>query len=1023
MFAEIDDHSTDPRLDELLLRWEELQDLGQSLSADELCADCPELAGELARRITLLRQLDPLLADTKVLSRDVPGRQPAGGTTREFATAQAEYRDLRFHAAGALGEVFLAKNVELNRDVALNFIKPSRVRDPESLRRFRQEAEVTSRLEHPGIVPIYALGSDAAGAPCYAMRFIWGKTFQDRISAFHATDQPGRDPSERSLALRELLHRFVSLCNTVAYAHNRGILHRDLKPRNVMLGKYDETLLVDWGLARPFDRDHLASSADEEPLTLTSGSGGSGSGAATVGMVGTPAYMSPEQASARWETIGAATDIFSLGAILYAILTGLPPYGGLWRSDVLEKVKLCEFPRPRQIKADVPPALEAVCLKAMEPKPEQRYATALDLAADIRRWLAGEPVTAWREPLALRTRRWMRRHRTLVTSAAAVLIFSLAGLMGFTAVLAGKNRELAQERLRAEEREALAIDAVRKFRDAVQATPELKNRRELDSLRKTLLKEPLEFFGKLRDQLQADRDTRPEVMAKLASANFDLATTTRQIGGISDALRSYTESSGILERLARDNPAVTEYQSKLAKSLNAIGVRLHEMGHPRKALASYRRAQAVWERLARAIPPVAEYRSDLSKSHNNIGQLLSETGHPAEALESHTKALAIREQLAHANSAVTEYERDVARSHDRIGLLLHKTGHHTEALKSYQQALEIQERLARDNPSVTNYQRDLAASCHSFGIVLNDTGHPAEALESYRRAVAIRQRLATDNPSVVELQLDLARSQVNFGNRLNDMGHAALALESFQSAQATGERIARDNPTITKFQRELGASLVGIGEIYSKMAQPTQALESYRKSLAIWERLTHDNPADHSDRSALGITLQDMAEIEMGQRRWQNARELLERASQSQRAALAAMPGDPAIKRALCALLLDQTKVCQAQQQPDEAVRLVREALSLPRLGASDFYNAACALASSVPITRGEKKQDVAALAVVTLERAIGAGWNNAAKTSRDPNLAPLRDREDVRRLLSKLFDRGFPADPFARPLKLSVSH
>ena len=131
MFAEIDDHSTDPRLDELLLRWEELQDLGQSLSADELCADCPELAGELARRITLLRQLDPILADTKVLSRDVPGRPPAGESTREFATARAEYRDLRFHAAGALGEVFLAKNVELNRDVALKFIKPSRVRDPE----------------------------------------------------------------------------------------------------------------------------------------------------------------------------------------------------------------------------------------------------------------------------------------------------------------------------------------------------------------------------------------------------------------------------------------------------------------------------------------------------------------------------------------------------------------------------------------------------------------------------------------------------------------------------------------------------------------------------------------------------------------------------------------------------------------------------------------------------------------------------------------------------------------------------
>jgi serine/threonine protein kinase len=1015
MFTDVDEHSADPRLDELLLRWEELQELGQGRSADELCSACPELAGELARRIALLRQLDPLLADTKVLSRDELGPHAAGGSTREFATARADYRDLRYHAAGALGEVFLARNVELNRDVALKFLKPNRIRDPESLRRFRQEAEVTGRLEHPGIVPIYALGSDATGAPCYVMRFIRGETFQDRISAFHAADQPGRDHSERSLALREMLDRFVSICNTVAYAHNRGILHRDLKPRNVMLGKYDETLVVDWGLARPFDRDDLASSAGEEPLTPSSGSGDSGSDTPTVGMVGTPAYMSPEQAAARWEIVGAASDIFSLGAILYAILTGRPPYGGHWHSDALDKVKLCEFPRPRQVKADVPPALEAVCLRAMEPKPQQRYATALDLAADIRRWLAGEPVTAWREPVALRMRRWMRRHRTVVTSAAAVLIFSLASLAGFAAVLAGKNRELAQQRLRAEEREALAIDAMRKFRDAVQANPELKNRRELDSLRKALLKEPLEFFHKLRDQLQADRDTRPEVMVKLAGADFDLASTTREIGRIADALRSYTESSAILERLVNDNPTITEYQSRLAKSQNAIGAMLHDTGHPTEALASHRRAQALWERLAQSFPTDIEYRSDLAKSHNNIGVTLSETGHSAEAMESHNKALAIREQLAHEKSDVAEYQRDLARSHDRIGLLLHKTGHHGEAVKSYQKALEIQDRLARDYPAVANYQRDLASSCHSFGIVLNNTGHPAEAVESYRRAVAIRQRLASDNPSVTEFQLDLARSQVNFGNRLNDMGRADEALELFESARAIGERVARDNPTIPEFQRELAASLVGIGELLAKTDQPTQALESYRRSLAIWERLTHDNPADIADQSALGITLDEMAEIEIGQRRWQNARELLERAGERRRAALAAMPNDPELQRALRYHLLLETKVYQAHNQPEEAVRLAREALALPRARSTDFYNAACALALSVPITRDAVSQAVAAEAVQALERAIAAGWNNAGKTNRDPDLAPLRDRDDFRQLLAILFDRGFPADPFAR--------
>ena len=213
-------------------------------------------------------------------------------------------------------------------------------------------------------------------------------------------------------------------------------------------------------------------------------------------------------------------------------------------------------------------------------RPEDRYATALELAADVKRWLADEPVTAWPEPLVAPARRWMRRHRTLVTSTAAVLVFSVVGLAGFTTVLAGKNRELDgknleladknqeldRQRQRAEEREALAIDAVKKFRDAVQANAELKNRPELDALRKALLKEPLEFFRKLRDQLQADRDTRPEALAKLASASFDLAETTAEIGSVPDAIRSHSEALAIRERLARDHPTVAKYQRDLAEA-------------------------------------------------------------------------------------------------------------------------------------------------------------------------------------------------------------------------------------------------------------------------------------------------------------------------------------------------------------------------------------------------------------------------------------------------------------------------
>jgi tetratricopeptide (TPR) repeat protein len=503
-------------------------------------------------------------------------------------------------------------------------------------------------------------------------------------------------------------------------------------------------------------------------------------------------------------------------------------------------------------------------------------------------------------------------------------------------------------------------------------------------------------------------------MEKLAGASYDLASTTRQVGGISDALRSYTEASGILEQLARDHPAVTEYQTKWAKSTNAVGVLLHQTGRLTEALASFRQAQAIWERLARENAHVTEYQTDLSKSQNNIGLLLEDTGHPADALESFSRALAIREKLMQDNPAVAEYQRDLARGLDNFGLLLHHMGRTSDALKSYHRALEIEDRLAHAYPDVAKYQRDLAACCNNFGTVLSDMGRAVEALESHRRAAAIRDRLVRDNPSVTEFQRDLARSHVNLGNRLKEMGRPALALESFQLAQATFDPIARDNPTLADVQRELAACLIGIGEVLVN-TDPNRAMESYRRSLAIWERLTNVKPAFHQDQSALGVTLNDMAEIEMVVRRWREALQLLERADDCQRAALAASPRNSEFQKRLRVHLLNLTKVHQALNQPAQAIELARELLSLAGTHPTDLYNVACAMASSIPITRGEERRSLAAEAVQTLQRAVAAGWNDAGKTSRDPDMAPLRDREDFRRLLAELFDHGFPADPLAR--------
>ena len=367
------------------------------------------------------------------LPTDIGSTPPDGfhGPASAPTAAGQRFRIVRPYAEGGLGVVSIAQDEELHREVALKEIQPRLSSRADSRARFLREAEITGGLEHPGIVPVYSLGRHPDGRPYYAMRLIRGTSLKEAIAEFHRGAEGATDLGARSLALRKLLDRFRAASEAIGFAHSRGVLHRDVKPHNIMVGRYGETLLVDWGLAKATGCPDAALGTEARPLRPVTYE--EWEATAVGATLGTPAYMSPEQAEGDLDQLGPASDIYGLGATLYHILTGQPAFEGN-ALEMLAKVRRGAFPKPRSVRRDIPRALEAVCLKAMALRPEDRYATALDLAADIERWQADEPVTAWREPWPLRARRWVKRHRTPVIAALSAVLLTAVVFGGCVAL-------------------------------------------------------------------------------------------------------------------------------------------------------------------------------------------------------------------------------------------------------------------------------------------------------------------------------------------------------------------------------------------------------------------------------------------------------------------------------------------------------------------------------------------------------------------------------------------------------------
>lgn len=483
-------------MDDLLDRWEELRERGEPISAEELCHEHPELLPELRRQIHALEAVSLQFGS---------GRFKQENEESESTWSPADHFELlnrfeiiKLHASGGLGNVYLAHDKVLDRPVAIKFLRRAELTQ-EQLDRFEWEAKITGRLEHPGIVPIHSMQECQGSTPCYVMRFVNGLTLAQSVQSTLGHEHTVAFKYQRA-ELQRLLRAFITVCNIVAYAHTQGVIHRDIKPGNIMLGPFGETLLLDWGIAKHFDQTKLNSPNTQDaplqpfPRVIVDPLGkisslDSPTYTATGQAIGTPAFASPEQMQGLAIASQPSTDVFSLGATLHFILSGKAPFELFGWSDYLNRCIVAESQLAAHLPSHVPKELRSICNKAMRTQPRDRYQSAMALATDLENYLSNESVSVMRDPWYTRLLRAARK-RSAVSGGllTATLVIMVASFISF-ALVEAKNQRLTQ--------------TTNQLNKSLEST-RLANQQAIESLRQIFDDVIIHYFG--QSEVMNDQD-------------------------------------------------------------------------------------------------------------------------------------------------------------------------------------------------------------------------------------------------------------------------------------------------------------------------------------------------------------------------------------------------------------------------------------------------------------------------------------------------------------------------------------
>ncbi|MEQ1604772.1 MAG: protein kinase [Pyrinomonadaceae bacterium] len=750
----------------------------------EKCNGDNDLRAEVESWLASHDESEDFIERPAITAKEIIGDDSIRG--RHFGT----YAIVREIGHGGMGAVYLAKRTdgEFEQEVALKIVRQS-IAEQNMIERFRRERQILASLNHPNIAKLLDGGVSENGEPFLAMEFVEGLTISEYVS-------------NRTLSINEILTLFIKVCSAAAYAHRNLVVHRDIKPGNILVTSAGEPKLLDFGLAKLIDESlgHDLTTTRTEFRALT------------------PAYASPEQLNG--ESITTSSDVYSLGVLLCELLTGQRPFKleGMSLNEMINAVSTLEPELPSRTAAPnskLRGDLDNIILKALRNEPDRRYKSVEQFAEDIQRYLSGLPVLARSDTLYYRVSKFVMRHRIGVAAAALILITLMTGI-----ALTVREKRKADRR----------FNDVRQLANALVFEVDNEIQKGPTKGRAMIAKRALEYLDSLALESGNEFDLQLELAAGYLKVGDIQGKPYRpNLGDTVGAVASYQKAQVLLESLTIANPSNLEARRYLSLCYQSLGRVQQRNSEWDAALESERKAVYLSEGLVATDPANAQYSSLLADNYVQCGAALYQLGRGAtvadhhQAIEYFRKALAIHSSLSAAEPDNTEYRYATGVDYEYVGIAFNRLGdmtgdleNHLAALENHRKEFAINEGLAAFDPSNAAFRRIVADAYGEVGLSQLKLGRTAEALENFRHRLAIFESVKASDATNIEAIRDVVNSLLEIGPTLAKLDNNPEALAQMRKALALQQTLTEAEPDNIETRNQLRTLSEAVTELQKK---------------------------------------------------------------------------------------------------------------------------------------------------------------------------------------------------------------